>query len=83
MRGLRTAWVMVAMAAKSPSEAIAKPASMMSTPKVLKGMSHGQFFLRGHAAARRLLAVAQSGVEESYVIRVIQSHRFACRGNLC
>ena len=33
MRGLRTAWVMVAMAAKSPSEAMAKPASMMSTPR--------------------------------------------------
>ncbi len=33
MRGLRMACVIVAMAAKSPSEAMAKPASMMSTPR--------------------------------------------------
>jgi len=31
--GLRIAWVIVEMAAKSPSEAMAKPASMMSTPR--------------------------------------------------
>ncbi len=36
--------------------------------QILQGMGHGQLFLRGHAAARRLLAVAQGGVEEDYVI---------------
>src|ERR1035437_2927772 len=82
MRGLRIAWVIVAMAAKSPSEAMAKPASMISTPRSsracaledledledLQGMRHGQLFLRHHAAARRLLAVAQRGVKEDNVI---------------
>jgi len=34
-------------------------------------MSHGQLFLGGHAAAGRLFAVAQRGVKEDYVIRVI------------
>ena len=71
MRGLRMAWVMVAMAAKSPSEAMAKPASMMSTPRSSKGMGHGELFLRGHAAAGGLLAVAQRGVEK---VNVIRSH---------
>ncbi len=33
MRGFLTACVMVAMAAKSPSEAMANPASITSTPK--------------------------------------------------
>ena len=75
MRGLRMACVMVAMAAKSPSEAIAKPASIMSTPKVLKSMSHSELLLRGHAATRRLFAIAQSGVKEHYMVRC---HRFAC-----
>ena len=32
-----------------------------------EGMSHGKLFLRGHAAAGRLLAVAQCGVEEVQV----------------
>ena len=36
--------------------------------QVFEGMGHGELFLRGHAAARRLLAVAQRGVEEEYVI---------------
>ncbi len=36
--------------------------------QILQGVSHGELFLRGHAAARRLLAVAQGGVEEDYVI---------------
>jgi len=31
-------------------------------------VGHGELFLRGHAAARGLLAVAQRGVEEDYVI---------------
>ena len=39
--------------------------------QVLKGMGHGELFLRGHAAAGRLLAVAQSGVEEGNVIALI------------
>ena len=36
--------------------------------QILQGVGHGQLFLRGHAAAGRLLAVAQRGVEEDYVI---------------
>ena len=36
--------------------------------QILQGVGHGELFLRGHAAARRLLAVAQGGVEENYVI---------------
>jgi hypothetical protein len=31
-------------------------------------VGHGQLFLRRHAAAGGLLAVAQRGVEEDYVI---------------
>jgi hypothetical protein len=34
--------------------------------QVFQGMGHGELFLRGHRATRRLLAVAQSGVEECY-----------------
>jgi hypothetical protein len=54
--------------AKSPSEAMAKPASMMSTPRSSSCMGHGELFLRGHAAAGRLLAVAEGGVEKIQVI---------------
>ena len=36
--------------------------------QIFKGMRHGELFLRGHAAAGRLLAIAQSGVEERNVI---------------
>jgi hypothetical protein len=36
--------------------------------QILQGVGHGELFLRGHAAAGRLLAVAQSSVEEGYVI---------------
>ncbi len=47
--------------------------------QILKGVRHGEFFLRGHAAAGGLLAVAQSGVEECNVIWIF--HRVhACRG---
>jgi hypothetical protein len=31
-------------------------------------MGHGELFLRGHAAAGRLLAVAQRGIEKNYMI---------------
>ncbi len=37
--------------------------------QVLQGVRHGELFLGGHAAAGRLLAVAQSGVEERYMMR--------------
>ncbi len=36
--------------------------------QIFKGMGHGELFLRGHAAAGRLLAVAQSGVKKGNVI---------------
>ena len=47
--------------------------------QIFKGVGHGELFLRGHAAAGGLLAVAQGGVEEDYVIWVL-SHVFACQG---
>ncbi len=43
--------------------------------QILKGVGHGELFLRGHAATRRLLAVAQGGVEENYMI---WAHVCAC-----
>ena len=36
--------------------------------QVFKGMGHGELFLRGHAAARGLLAIAQGGVKKDYVV---------------
>ena len=36
--------------------------------QIFKGMSHGELFLGGHAAARGLLAVAQGGVEKDYMV---------------
>ncbi len=36
--------------------------------QIFQGMGHGELFLRGHAAAGRLLAVAQGGVEKDYVV---------------
>ena len=55
-------------ASKSPFEAIGKPASMMSTPS---GELLGDLELLGlvQAGARRLLAVAQGGVEDPDVSR--------------
>jgi hypothetical protein len=43
-------------------------------------MGHGELFLRGHAAAGGLLAVAEGGVEERNVIGLICAHEFACQG---
>ncbi len=43
--------------------------------QVFKGMGHGELLLRGHRAAGRLLAVAEGGVKESYVIWI---HELAC-----
>ena len=37
--------------------------------QILERVGHGELFLRGHAAAGRLLAVAQGGVEEYDVVR--------------
>ena len=42
--------------------------------QVFERVRHGQLFLRGHAAARRLLAVAQSGIEEGYVVCGHETH---------
>ena len=52
-----TAW-------KSPSEAIGKPASMMSTPIGVEQLGDFELLLVGHGGAGRLLAVAQGGVED-------------------
>ena len=51
-------------AAKSPSEAIGKPASMMSTPICVEQLGDFELLLVGHGGAGRLLAVAQGGVED-------------------
>ena len=51
-------------ARKSPSEAIGKPASMMSTPIVVEELRDLELFLMGHGGAGRLFAVAQGGVED-------------------
>jgi hypothetical protein len=56
------------MAAKSPSEAMANPASSTSTPKPRSG-GQAEFFLVVHGAAGGLLAVTQGGVEEDDVVR--------------
>ena len=47
--------------------------------QILQSMSHRQLLLRGHRAARRLLAIAQCGIEESQVIR---NHEFASAGKI-
>ncbi len=36
--------------------------------QIFEGMRHRQLFLGGHAATGRLLAVAQGGIKENYVI---------------
>ena len=47
--------------------------------QIFKSVGHGELFLRGHAAAGGLLAVAQSGVEEGNVIWIVHCVH-ACRG---
>ena len=49
---------------KSPSEAMAKPASRMSTPRRGELVGHAEFFCVVHGAAGGLFAVAEGGVEE-------------------
>ena len=51
---------------QSPREAAGKPASMTSTPKLRKRARHPKFLGLRHAAARRLLAVAQRRVEDHH-----------------
>jgi len=36
--------------------------------QILQGVRHGELFLRGHAAARRLLTIAQRGIEKYNLI---------------
>ena len=59
----RTVLAISRTASKSPGEAIGKPASITSTPKIHQRLRHFQLFLEIHAAAGRLLAVAQGRVE--------------------
>ena len=51
-------------ASKSPSEAIGKPASMMSTPISSRSVAICSFSSRVMVAPGRLLAVAERGVED-------------------
>ena len=57
-------------ASKSPSEAIGKPASMMSTPISSRKSATSQLLLEGHGGAGALLAVAQGGVEDEDAVGV-------------
>ena len=50
------------------SEAIGKPASMMSTPIVSSRSATSQLLLQRHRRAGALLAVAQGGVEDQYAV---------------
>jgi hypothetical protein len=51
-------------ASKSPGEAMGKPASMTSTPEPRELQGDLELLLRVERDARRLLAVAQGGVED-------------------
>src|SRR6188508_1619002 len=59
---------------QSPREAIGKPASMMSTPKLGERLRDPQLFWLRHAAAGRLFAVPQCGIEDEDPIGV--GHRY-------
>jgi hypothetical protein len=61
--GILRALAISETAAKSPSEAMGKPASMMSTPISSSRLGDLQLFLVGHGGAGRLFAIAQGGVE--------------------
>ena len=70
MIGPWTSRAMAWTASKSPGEAIGKPASMTSTPRSREGAGHLELLGEVHAAAGRLLAVAQRGVEDEDAVRV-------------
>ena len=59
-----TCWRSRLTASKSPSEAMGKPASMMSTPISSRSVGDLQLLVERHRGAGRLLAVAQRGVED-------------------
>ena len=61
---------LAARPAKSPSEAIGKPASMMSTPIVVEQLGDLELLLERHGGAGALLAVAQGGVEDDDAVLV-------------
>ena len=47
---------------------------MMSTPICVEQIGDFQLFLERHGGARRLLAVAQGGVENPYASAVFRAH---------
>ncbi len=55
-------------ASRSPREEIGKPASITSTLRAAKLMGHADFLRGVHGEARRLLAIAQGGVEDANYI---------------
>ena len=59
----RTVRAISRTASKSPGEAMGKPASITSTPKSTQRLGDLQLLGEVHAAAGRLLAVAERGVE--------------------
>jgi hypothetical protein len=70
---------MASTASKSPSEAMGKPASRMSTPSSTSLRAIRSFLGYGHAAARRLFAIPQRGIEDVDSI----AHRNRRIGPLC
>ena len=85
MIGPSTSRAIACTASKSPGEAIGKPASMMSTFSRASWWAISSFSVRVQRDARRLLAVAQRGVEDLYVVHassfpVARSFRSFLRG---
>ena len=68
MTGPFTLAATAATASNSACELIGKPASMMSTPRAASCWAISTFSLAGQVDAGRLFAVAQRGVEDSYLV---------------
>ncbi len=78
MIGPRTSRAMALTDSQSPRDAAGKPASITSTPSSASARATRSFSSRRHAAAGRLLAVTQRGVEDQDSIRVwavVTGHR--------
>ena len=68
MTGPRTSRAMRWTAAKSPSEEIGNPASMMSTPRAASWLAMAHLVVGVEGDSGRLLAVSQGGVEDEYSV---------------
>ena len=77
MTGRRTLRATCRVASESAGEAIGKPASMMSTPSASSARAMLELRRHVHREARRLLAVAQRGVEHDDRAWVL-AHGLSC-----